>query len=125
MKPRLTTSAVSLALKIYEVATASLGLLVGVYMARGLIRRANGCQRVLRRRRIAANLRMRMLTHELVASRRADLAVPGARSARLQHPEKQEGREDSGVLQVFAVKRIGFACDAKIGCSLVSVQPTG
>jgi hypothetical protein len=42
MKPRLTTSAVSLALKIYEVATASLGLLVGVYMARGLIRRANG-----------------------------------------------------------------------------------
>jgi hypothetical protein len=40
MKPRLTTNALSLVLKIYEAGSASLGLLVGVYMACELVRLA-------------------------------------------------------------------------------------
>jgi hypothetical protein len=40
MRPRLTTSALGVALQIYEVGTASLGLLSCVHTPRGLIRRA-------------------------------------------------------------------------------------
>ena len=40
MKPRLTSSARSLALQFYEVGSASLGLFFGVYTVRGLIRLA-------------------------------------------------------------------------------------
>ena len=38
MKTRLTTGTLGLALQIYQVGTASLGLLFGVYAVRGLIR---------------------------------------------------------------------------------------
>jgi hypothetical protein len=55
---------------------------------------------------------------------REDLAFAGARSAYLQHLENREGREGPGALRVFAAKRMAFACEVKIGCSLVSAQPT-
>jgi hypothetical protein len=81
------------------------------------------CQRVLRRRQIAGNRRMRMSTRKQIrgepaphepadplfdgASAQGSCRV-GARSARVKHFENQQGREDPGALRFFPVKRAGI-----------------
>jgi hypothetical protein len=133
MRSRLTTSALSVALQIYEVGTASVGLLSGVYTPRGLIRPArmvagasfgsaelpaiseSECRHA---NKLAASRRfMSGPTRSSTAPRREDLALAGAPSARLQHLESHEA------LRFFAGKRRASACRLAV-LWLVRGQPT-